>query len=201
MRPKDQAAGNARPTFYEVVLEGNPERTHGLLTGLLLGSGADGKLYFSHEAGVARDSLGERIARVVGLHAAISHVLVDKPMHDLLSRYAKRIAAGSGVHISQKKRVKAAAFAFSYHAYARKYGLEIQKLLDALPTGLRIADGKPTEKIDESARGVEAYSPAHHYEISAKGTVSGRLDLLIEARAKLGDHPLVVVEPIELELA
>ena len=38
--------------FYEVVVEGHFERSHGLLLGMFLGAEVQGKLYFSHEEGV-----------------------------------------------------------------------------------------------------------------------------------------------------
>ena len=42
---------------------------------------------------------------------------------------------------------------------------------------------------------------AIHYEVEGEGSISGRIDLLIEGRAKLSDHPLIRVAPIELVLA
>jgi hypothetical protein len=121
-------------------------------------------------------------------------------VRSLLRRHEKRLVA-EGVRIASQKRIRSGRFEFAYHAYARRYGEEIRALLDTLPQGLKVTGGKGEERIDEEAAGVEAYTPAHDYEIKGKGSVSGRIDLLIRARRTLDEHPLVTVEPIELDLA
>ncbi len=193
-------AGQARPTFHEVVLEGHPEVCRGLLTGLLIGADIPDGVFFSEEEGVVRQSFGEKLKEIVGLHAAVCHVIVAGPVRKLLERHKKRLAA-EGVRVASQKRIRSGRFEFRYHAYARRYGEEIRALLRTLPPGLKVEGGKGEETIDKSAVGVEAYTPAHDYEIKGEGAVSGRIDSLIRARRALDEHPLVSVEPIELDLA
>ena len=190
---------DSSPVFHEVVIEGHFERSHGLLLGLVMGARARGHLYFSHEEGV-RATFGERLREAVGFHAPVCHVLVDKTMSDLLGRHAKRIAAESGVHIRQKKRVKSAGFEFSYRAYAPRYAQEIRDLIAGLPPGVQLAGEPPREHVDQTAAGVEVYAPVHHYEFEGEGEIRGRIDLVIAARRRLKEHPLVRVERIELQL-
>jgi hypothetical protein len=192
-------AGQARPTFHEIVLEGHPEICRGLLTGLVIGADVPDGVFFSQEAGVAEQSFGERLKEMVGLHAAVCHVIVASPVRKLLERHKKRLAA-EGVRVASQKRIRSARFEFRYHAYARRYGDEIRALLRKLPSGLKLEGGKGEEKIDKSAVGVEAYTPVHDYEIKGEGAVSGRIDALIRARRVLEEHPLVTVEEIQLDL-
>jgi hypothetical protein len=198
MSRAETRAPNARRNFYEIVLEGNPEHNRGLLIGLLRGSGIDGTLYFSYEEGVSC-SIGEKLRGMVG-HAAV-HAIVDSPLRDLLKRHQKYFQTECGSSIVDDKRIRSAQFEFQYHAYARRYGKEIQELIKSLPRGLKIEGGKPQETLDKGAKGIEAYSPAHHYEVEGEGTIGGRIDHVIEARKRLDHHPLVQVGAIELQLA
>jgi hypothetical protein len=195
----NKANRTARPTFYEIVVEGHPELARGLLAGLRLGAGGQGTLHFSEEEGIVPHRFGSRIKEMVGLHAAVHHVIVDGELRGLLRRYEKRLAKDYGVRLGTQKRIRGARFTFEYHAYARRYGQEIQRVLKARTKGLKLEGGKPKETLDPSARGIEAYSPAHHYEVKGKGAVSGRVDQLVAFRKILDEHPLVQVSAIKLD--
>lgn len=189
----------SNPAFHEVVVEGPFERSQGLLLGLALGSGVAGRLYFSHEEGI-RATFGERLREALGLHAPICHVVVDEPVRDLLERLRGDLGA-HGVRIAEVRAVRSARFTFSYHAYAPRDTKQIMTLLAELPLGIAREGGAPRERVDEAGQGIEAYTPVHQYEGEGAGTLSGRVDLVIEARRRLGAHPLVKVDRIELELA
>jgi hypothetical protein len=191
------SAGKA-PSFHEVVIEGHFERSHGLLLGLFLGARIPGNLYFSHEEGI-RATFGERLREAVGFHAPVCHVVVDGSVRDLLERHQEELAA-HGVRVAEAKPIRSSHFEFSYRAYAPRYAQEIRDLLAGLPPGVKQEGEPPRERVDQGAAGVEVYSPAHHYEFEGEGTIRGRIDLVIEARRRLAEHPLIRVERIELEL-
>jgi len=193
-----QPAGKA-PTFHEVVVEGHFERSHGLILGLFLGARIPGRLFFSHEEGV-RATFGERLREAVGLHAPMCHAVVDDGVRDLLDRHRDEIE-GHGIRVADVKAIRSSRFEFSYRAYAPRYAQEIRDLLAGLPPGVKIEGDPPRERVDQEASGVEAYSPVHHYEFEGEGAIRGRVDLVIESRRRLAEHPLVRVERIELELA
>jgi hypothetical protein len=193
------AAKSPHPAFWEVLVEGHPERVQGLLTGLVLGSGSPARILFSDECGIKRP-IGERVLEAVHLHGGISHLVVDSPGRQLLREHAKSLAA-HGLHVVQERKVAGGRFRYRFHAYAPRYAEEIRELLDALPRELRHEAEEPRERIDPRAAGMEAYTPVHHYEIEGEGTVRGsRIDLLVDARRQLDDHPLVKADPIELEI-
>ncbi|MHB8080091.1 MAG: hypothetical protein ACYDIE_12655 [Candidatus Krumholzibacteriia bacterium] len=187
------------PDFFEVVLEGVAEAGRGFLCGLLLGSGQPGYLEFPPEQAPPGRTLGNRLRGMVGLSPHECRAIVDQASRDRLVALSSRLESEAGLRLSDEGRVRAARFLFRYQAFARRYGEEIQTLLKGLPAGLTVDGGGPVETVDPEATGLEAYSPAHEYEISGEGSISGRVDLVIEARRRLAEHPLVHAESLEIE--
>jgi hypothetical protein len=185
-----------RSTFWEILVHGQPDKCEGLLAGLRLGATSDVQLFLANRAGI-RTSLGERLMDLVHAHAGVCHVIADSEGRKLLRSVAKQLPS-MDMSIAEERKIASASFSYEFHAYAKRYGDEIRKLLAGLPKGVRHDADKPKETRDAGAKGVEAYSPAHDYEISGKGTISGRVDLVLEARALLDDHPLVNAGTVEL---
>ena len=188
------------PTYHELSFQGPRDLVHGYLAGLAAGSGCASTPVFAHEAGVARPGLGAKLKEMIGAHHQACRVILDGELRALLKRAAKRMQAETGLAILSDRRIRRATCRYRFHACAVKYGVEIQDLLAALPAGLKLVDRRAVEKHDPRARGVEAYTPAHDYEIEGAGTVVGRFDLVSEARRRLAAHPLVNVDEIELDL-
>jgi hypothetical protein len=188
-------------SFYQVVLEGSPKTALGLLAGLQLGSGSAGTFYFCQHEGITTESLGERLAELVRLHPRDCELVVDGPMNQQLKRLAKRITEATGLKLTASRRIRSAGFDFRFEAFARRYGDDILKLLHDLPQGARLEGFGTKERISPDAVGIEAYAPAHDYELRGRGRVVGRIDAVIEARRRLQRQPLLQLEPIQLDLA
>jgi hypothetical protein len=195
----DSAASTA--AFHEMVLAVTPDCSRGLIAGLIIGSGAGGQAYTDLEDDLAKPSLGSRLRELVGLQAAASRVIVDDQIRQLLHRHARRLESETGARIIAERQVQSGHFAFSYRAYTRPHAQEIRGLLGSLPSGVQLADHRAEEKVDPRAAGVEAYTPAHEYELKGEGRLRGRIDQIIEARRPLAAHPFVQVERIELDYA
>jgi hypothetical protein len=192
MRAEDE------PTFHEIAAEGPIERSHGLLLGVLLGSGVTGQLYFADEEGIA-GSLGERLLAAVGLHAPICHAVADTALRDLFRRFAEPLAL-HGLRVAQVRAVRDARFKFGFRAYTPKHTADFRALIAGLPKGIELDVGETRERLDPDAAGVEAYTAAHAYESAAEGAISGRVDLVIAARRHLSTQQLVQPGHIELDL-
>ncbi len=190
----------ATPTFHELTIQGPRDLVHGYLAGLAAGAGCASTPVFAHEAAVAGPGLGARLKELVVAHHQACRVILDGELRGLLKGAAKCMTAETGLAIQSDRRIRRASFDYAFRAYAVRYGVEIQDLLAALPAGVKLTGRRAAEKHDPRARGVEAYTPAHDYEIEGGGTVVGRFDLVIEVRRQLGAHPLITVEPIELDL-
>jgi hypothetical protein len=191
------APKRSRSTFWEILVQGNPDRCHGLLTGLKLGSGSDARLFFARDAGI-RIPMGEKILDLMHAHAGVAHVVADSQGRKLLRSFSKQLNE-LGFRIADEKKILAAKFEYEFQAFAKRYGDEIRDLLKSLPRGLKHEAEAIKETKDKAAKGVEAYSPVHDYEIEGCGKISGPVDLVLEAREALDDHPLVKAGVVELE--
>jgi len=188
-------------SFYEVVIQGSPKMIRGFLGGLTLAADHDGMVVYHRDACIHEESAGERFIERIGLQPRNVNVVVDRKTCDLLRKHAKRIETETGLRITSTRHIRSASFAFKFQAYARRYGVEIKGILNNLPAGLRLEDFEYDENLHPGAEGIEAYAPVHEYEIKGSGRVLGRIDLLVAARCKLDQHPLVNPGKIELKLA
>jgi len=193
------SAAPKRPAFWEILVHGHPDKCEGFLAGLRLGAKSDARLFLANRVGI-RTPLSERLRDLVHANAGVCHIIADGEGRKLLKSVAKQLPS-MDMSIAEEKKIGSAAFSYEFHAYAQRYGDEIRKALASLPKGVKHDAQKPRERKDPSAKGVEAYSPAHDYEISGKGRVSGRVDLVLDARAMLNEHPLIDIGNVELGAA
>ncbi|HMB71556.1 MAG TPA: hypothetical protein VKU85_19760 [bacterium] len=191
------APKRSRSTFWEILVQGNPDRCHGLITGLAVGTASQARIFFARDAGI-RVPMGEKILDLMHAHAGVAHVVADSAGRKLLRSHSKQLSE-LGFKISDEKRILSARFEYDFHAYAKRYGDEIKTLLKSLPKGIQHESKKTKETKDLGAKGVEAYSPVHDYEIQGGGAISGPVDLVLEVREALDDHPLVNAGSVELE--
>lgn len=191
----------AAPRFYEVVFRGKPKVVKAFLKGLMMGAGRDVPVYFNYDEGVFHEGRSEKFKEMFGIRAVDCHVIVDGQGSAYLKKMARRIAAETGLEITAHRRIRSASMAFEYHAYAPRYSAEIVSVLEGRVKGLRLRNYTHKEKRDPTAKGVEAYSVAHDYEATGSGTITGRIDLLIELKRTFADYPLIKAEPILLKFA
>lgn len=188
-------------TWYEVILSGDHDLIHGLLTGLALGAGLEPSIIYAHEAGVAEPGPGHKLKDLLHIGGHQCQIIIDGGTRGLLKKVAKRAFVETGVETISDRRISNAEFKFHYKAYAPRYAEEITDILSSLPKGAKLVSHKHDEKIDPDAKGAEAYTPAHDYEATGHGEIRGCFDLVFEAHMQLDRHPLVDVDEIELELA
>jgi len=188
----------AAPRFYEVVFQGKPKVVKAFLKGLMMGADHDASLYYSYDEGVHHEGKAEHLKEMFGLRGTDCHVIVDGDASAFLKKKAKVIAKATGLTITAHRGIRSASMEFSYTAYAPRYHGEITGLLKSLPKGLRLRGFEHSENIDPSAKGIEAYTAGHDFEATGHGTVSGRIDLLIQWKRSLADYPLIAADDIEL---
>jgi hypothetical protein len=196
-----QKSNTARPSFYEVVFQGKPKVVRAFLTGLTMGAGGDATIYYSFLDGVHHEGKAEKLAELVHIRSTDCHVIVDSATSKLLKKLARRLQAETGLEIASHRRVKSASLKFWYTTYGPKYDEQILAEVKNLPQGLKLADFQHDVEVDPKAKGVEAYAVAHHFEAKGSGTITGRVDMLIELKKKMADYPLIQSEDVKLELA
>ncbi len=191
-----------RPSsFYKMVFSGPHDLVHGFLSGILLGAGNHGILWYCLEEEITGPSKAFKLLDKVRVHGEDCHLIVDGKTRALLNRNAKKMFAETGLQIEADNKIGSSRFSYTFHAYAKQYGDEILSTLKAMPRGVKKINTVVEKNIHPEARGVEAYAPAHHYEISGAGDLTGKIDLIIDARNELDQYPLVKTTWIELELA
>ncbi len=199
----NQPAPTTTPTFSEVTLKGSPKVVRGFLAGVALGSGECLPYWFHHDEDIISDSgasTAHRAAALLHLQTGDVQFVATGPLVKLL-RKVQREAADRGIcELNSIVKIKSASCHLSYRAFATRYDEEIQALLRDLPRGVKLVDVEREVHTDPSAKGVEAYAPAHDYEAQGSARLQGRFDLVRAKRLQLRDHPLVEVKELVLEL-
>lgn len=196
-----QKTSRAKPSFYEVVFQGKPKMVRAFLSGLVMGTGADATIFYSYTEGVFHEGKAEKFAEMTHIRAIDCHVIVDAETSALLKKKKKSILKETGLEITSHKRIRSGHLKFSFQAFAPQYNDEIVKLVKNLPEGLKVKGFTHDVNLDPQAKGVEAYSPVHHYEANGAGTIVGRVDLLIGLKKEFANYPLIKSEDVRLKLA
>jgi len=189
---------SATPRFYEVVFRGKPKVVRAFLKGLMMGANRESSIFYSYDEGVYHERKIEHLQEMFGLRGTDCHVIVDGEASVYLKKMSKRIASDTGLEITAHRSIRSSSMDFRYSAYAPRYFAEISQVFRNLPKGLRLRGYKHKERIDPAAKGIEAYSAVHDFEAIGTGTVSGRIDLLIEFKRSLASLPLIHSDEIKL---
>jgi hypothetical protein len=201
LKKKPAADATPAPRFYEIVIQGPFDLTHGFLTGLIMGSGHKAIYINGPEEGISGPTLASRAKEMLHLLPHEHHIIVDHVTRGLLKKGQKTMLEQTGLVLLSERRVLKGHFRFSYIAWASAYNKQITAMLKTLPAGLKLVNFESKEKVDKTAKGAEGYAPLHDYEVSGSGEIRGRIDHLIAARNIVDAHPLVDVDDIHLDLA
>ena len=191
----------AKKSFYEVVFLGKPKVVRAFMKGFVMGTLDDAMVIYSYDSGIHHEGKVEKMAEMVGIRGTDCHLVVDSETSALLKKRTKRIARETGLEITSHRHIRSASLDFKFQAFAPRYNEEIVSLVKNLPAGLRVEGFKHNVKLDPTAKGIEAYSVAHHYEACGQATVVGSIDLLVELKKKFAEYPLIQSEDIVLKLA
>ncbi len=191
----------AKKSFYEVVFRGKPKVVRAFMKGFVMGIHDAAVVIYSYNSGIFHEGKVEKLAEMVGIRGTDCHLVVDSDTSSLLKKRTKRIVAETGLEITSHRHIRSASMYFKFQAFAPQYNEEIVNLVKKLPTGLRLDGFKHNVKLNPKAKGIEAYSVAHHYEACGEATVVGRIDLLVDLKKKFAEFPLIQSEDIVLKLA
>lgn len=191
----------ARQTFYEVVFQGKPKVVRAFLKGFVMGMVEDATVFYSFTDGIFHEGKAEKLREMVGLRGVDCHVVVDSVTSALLKKLRKRIENETGLLITSHRSIRNASMSFTYKAFSPRHHEEILVLAKNLPEGLRLSGFEHEVRVDPNAKGIEAYSPVHHFEATGSGTITGRIDLLVDVKRRADDYPLFDAEDIVLKLA
>ncbi len=188
--------------YYRAVFKGKFDVICGMLEGFLLGEGAEWEWYPYRESVIESGSFSEKILELLPFSAGQHHIVLEEKFHNALQNMLKNKSDPRYRRLKYTKaaaEIKSCSFGFTAAAYAKKFGDEIKALIEAHPAGITITGYNPVEDIDDSAKGVELYSPAHDYTFKCEGTASGKFGEIFPFRKKLEEHTLIEVSNIKLK--
>jgi len=186
-------------TFYELVIEGHLPVIKGFIYGLLEGSKRKGTVFFSRENDIKRETFLELFMEWAHLRETLRHWVVEEELLALIKQSLENTADILELKLKSVKKITGASFNFHYEVYAQKYGEEIKSTFANLPPQLQSSsDYQPKEEITPECEGIEAYAACHVYNLKAKGSVEGPLDILLAFYKKIQENELIKKDHIIL---
>lgn len=178
-------------TYYELVIKGNAKLLKGFTRGYQIGRDIKSELYFCKDHPIKAHHLKD-ILTFRGDH--IHLICTARTRKGLVS--AIRKAQDLEFELIADARVGKVYFEFKFETASRKVAGDIKRIFSNLRYDLKLKDYEPSEAIDERAKGVEFYTPAHEYRFTGRGRVEGDVSSLLALHEKLDRHEFVEVEDI-----
>ena len=186
--------------FREIVIEGPRGWSRGFLEGFLHARGLGDAIFDGEAEGFACAPVGERLHELLHPSSSVMHVLAREDCVEDVHR-AVREAATEDPHVAVRgeREITGARLAFRFTIYARDHAQRVRSLVDPPPPGTRPSpDTSFRERIDPEARGVEAFAPAHDYELHGEGAVEGDLEAVVALARRCREEELIRIESLEL---
>jgi len=180
-------------TYFELVIKGDAKLLKGFLRGYQIGRELKSELYFCADHPIKTHHLKE-ILTFRGGHVHI--VCSANARRGIISAIQK--AKDLEFEPVADERLKKVYFDFEFETASRKVAGEIKRMFSTLKAGLKLTGYEPNESIDEEARGVEIYTPAHEYRFTGKGRIEGDLDALLGFHKKLDENDFIDADKIVL---
>jgi hypothetical protein len=193
--------GHMKRPYFEVVVEGRFDLVKGFDIGFLEGRGIQSGALFPREHHVKGDTELRHVFRLLTGQEDQARVLVDGDVCRSLKEAIANVEKVLPIKLVAVKEIDRAHFAFTYEAFSKGMGDELKGLFTNPPEGVSVADYAVEEKVDPEDKGIEAYAPLHHYEVKARGRITGPVRPVIDFYDRLELHPLVSPEEIVLEFS
>ena len=185
--------------FYELVIEGHLPVIKGFIFGLLEGSRRTGTVIFSGEANIKTETLSEHFKEWIHLHESLCHLVIEEGLLEMVKKGLENSFEVLKIKLKQVKKIKKAAFNFHYEVFAKKYGDEIKNIFKELPSPLKTSpDYQPKEESHSECEEIGSLASCHVYNLKAKGTIEGPIDILLLFYKKIQEYELIKEDPIVL---
>ena len=190
-------------SYSEIVVAAPMLLVKGFVAGVLVGEGLDPReVLFGEELPLKHAGLGEMLAEWMRFHQHESRLLVPQPMHADLRRRLDQASTVIGLKVVSDRKVMSASCSFTFHVFARRQLEDFNALLAEMKDRLRVSeDYEPTVIEDAGAQGIELYSPAHAFEATGHGSVTGDLRSTLEFHRRASGFGWVQVGQCQLNHA
>ena len=186
--------------FHEVVIEGPRGWALGFVEGYVLGKGCQGRMFDAEQEGFDVTPMRERIRELLSHAVETSHLLVTpETLAEIREAVGSAATKGLKITIRHERRIASASFGFEFEAYTAELADRARACVDPPPDGATLSpETRFDVRSDPSAKGIEAYAPAHEYEMRARGTVEGKLEAVLTTHRRCRDNELLRVTEIRL---
>lgn len=157
----------------ELIAEGDEKTVAGFIRGLFVGAGNTDWPVFHDELGIESETFAEQLKGWVGLSEPLTHLVVDDDALTLV-RGALADPRCHDIRLRDARPILFATFSFKFKVFTEEAGSQVRGIFDKLPAGVTIEGWAPeVTRLDESAEGIELYTPLHHYRLEGRGVVRG----------------------------
>lgn len=191
--------------FDWFVLEGSEDWLRGFVAGWAHGAGLqpqelDLRIIWAKDRSIHTQSLVESLFGSLRLGAS-NHVLVRRDTADALSKALEPHV--ESIRLRSRIPVQGARFDFSFEIFSREEAIEVRRIFDNLPQGVRLSsDYEPEEETrSEDRPGPEMYAPVHDYVFRARGTAAGTVEGVLQLYLRTRQHERIHAKHVELETA
>ncbi len=184
------------PAYHELVIKGDRKELRAFIEGFMIGSKKRRGYIFTEEHAFDMD----RLKDLIKFHGEVTHLICDTANRGLIESGIKKASEKFDFEIVERHRIRRAYFEFDFKTANRKVAGTIKRLIGKMPAGVKVADLEQDEIIDPSARGVELYTPTHHYNFYGKGVVEGDPFGVHHLHAKMREHENINVSDMDIHV-
>lgn len=186
-------------SYYDVVIEGSEDLVRGYVEGLVSCQNLDEDTIIIPEEHVGKWATLDYVKKILQLKESKIHLIVEKNLLAALTEAISTSKKTVPIKVLSARLIMAASFDFSLKAFSRQVADNIKQKVSELPEGIEVNFSKWHEEVRPEDKGIEAYTPAHDYELHASGHVKGPPAEVIELYERLETNELVELGLIQME--
>ena len=177
-----------RQQYVELEIHGPAGEAVGFIEGFRAGTGDDRPVWYSDRENVDLGSLIELLREKMSRDL---HVVLAR---DSAESVARALGESRILHLEVASLVEVdyAELSFECRCYSRTDAESMRRVVEeSLPEGVSLEDYQVEERVDEEARGLELYSPTHHYVVFGGGRYVGDVAGIFELAHRLEDQDFI----------
>ncbi len=177
-----------RGAFVELELHGPSDQAVAFVEGIRLACDYTGPVWFAGRERIELCDLLDTLRQNLGRG---THVILERA---LAEHIAEALAASEVLQlkVASIEEIDHVEMKFEFECYSKSDATEVRQVIENdLPKGVRLEGYRHREKVDESARGTELYSPTHHYTAQGRGRYIGPVEGVISMAHRLVDQDFI----------
>jgi hypothetical protein len=175
-------------TYVELELHGPSEQALGFIEGFRAAAGHPGPLWYSDREPLDLGGFVETLREKMHVD---THVIMPAG----LARQLEEVITGSGllaIEVASIREIDYAELGFEFKCFSKDDASGIRAVIEEhLPGDVRLESYDVNTDEREDGKGVELYSPVHHYVCSGQGRYVGPVPDIFELAHRLADQDFI----------